>query len=304
MSLLDQLNSPDDYTRLRAAKDAATDGGPEIVDVLLDLALHDPTEVQTTGEMADVWQKVSNAAAQGLKGILARQDGLDERICRASFDLAEDDERASSLLYHLGERYEPVRRQLETSSEERLRARALKAVLSHQRPAELNRDPSPVVRVEALQGNAGFSLADLERPLTDPSPQVRLATAKRLRWAKDSEAFVATARVETHRAARQAFVEGLTNRPLTEAVRHVLIGYLADDDSYTEQKAAVRLKLADNPGMGAAIATRILVQDDERQMAELVSGVPPPAQVRTRDAGPAGTHAPLHTGRPAAPRAR
>ena len=273
MSLLDQLNDPDDLTRLRAAQRAAADGGPEHVDVLLDMALHDPTEVQTTGGIAEVWQNVSDAAAQGLKGILGRQDGLDERIRRAVSDLAEDDERVGRLLYYLGERYEPVRRELETRSEERLRLRALKAVLSTKRPAELNlrflADPAPLVRIEALEGSAGFTLADLERPLTDPSPQVRLAAAKKVRWADGSAAFVAAARVETDRKVRQSFVDGLTSRPLTEAVREALVGYLADDDNYTENKAAGRLKQVDDPGVGAAIASRILVQDDEEKLAIL-----------------------------------
>src|SRR5688500_1819592 len=62
-SLPDQLRSPDDHIRLRAARRAGVDGGPELVDVLLDLALHDPAEVQTTGGLAEVWTCVGSAAA-------------------------------------------------------------------------------------------------------------------------------------------------------------------------------------------------------------------------------------------------
>ena len=273
MSLREQLESSDDGVRLAAADAAAVDGGPELIELLLDLALHDPAEVQTTGGVAEVWRKVGAAAAQGLRGILDRLDGLDDRVLAAVTDPAEDDERAGRLLYYLGERYEPVRRDLETNADGRLRLRALHAVLAHRRPAALNRRflaaPAAAVRVEVLQGGTGLEVADVETLLHDPDPRVRRAAVKWLRWA-DSPAFVAAARRETDRTVRQAFVDGLVSRPLTPPVRDALVGYLADDDGYTEDQAAARLRQADDPGVAAAIASRILVRGDGRRLTTLV----------------------------------
>jgi hypothetical protein len=219
VSLLERLNSEDDLTRLLAAEEAARTGGPELVAVLLDLALHDPAEVKTTGGAAERWENVSDAAATGLGGVLARQGGLDERIRRAACDLAHDDERVARLLRTLGDGYEPLRRELETSGEERLRLRALTAVLPFYRPEELNRrflaDPSPLVRAEAVRDSTRFSTADLERALTDPSPRVRLVAARR-RQVRDGAAFVVAARAETDPRVRRASVDGLAGRPLSE----------------------------------------------------------------------------------------
>ncbi|GAA3337144.1 hypothetical protein GCM10020358_12330 [Amorphoplanes nipponensis] len=274
MSLIEELDSSDDHVRLRATRRAGDEGGAELVGRLLDLALHDPTEVRTTGGIAEVYEHVGSAAASGLRRILDRQDGLDERIRAAAFDLTEDDERVGTLLYYLGGRYEPVRRELADSGEERLRLRALKAMLSLHRTGELTRrglaDPSPAVRVEAIEGAKGVTLAELERMLSDPAPPVRLAAAQSLRYAADSVAYVVAACAETEPKVREAFLPGLIWRRRTDAVQAALVGYLAAD-GYVQRTAAGALAHADDPGVAAAIATRILVHPDERDLPELVA---------------------------------
>jgi len=207
VSLLEQLTSDDDLTRLLAAEEAARTGGPELVDVLLDLALHDAAEVQITGGVAERWENVSDAAATGLGAVLARQGGLDDRVRHAVWDLTHDDEHVSRLLCVLGDGYVPLRRELETSGEERLRLRALKAVL--------------------------------------PS------------------------RAETDREVRRAFLDGLAGRPPGGAVRQILIACLADG-GYPGSVAAARLKRIDDPAVAAAMASRVLVSDDEAYLATLV----------------------------------
>jgi hypothetical protein len=271
VSLAEDLNDPDDMIRLLAVGRAARDGGPELIGKLLDMALHDGAEVQTAGGVAERWDNVSDAAAGALAAVLRRHAPADQRIRRAVVDLAENDDRVGRLLYFLGPDAEPVRRELETSSEERLRARALRAVLPVDRPVELNRrflaDPSPIVRLEALRGSSRFGPEDAPRALTDASAEVRLAAVRKLQW-RDTPAFVAAARVETVREVREQYVEALVDRPLTDDVFRALLGYLADD-GWVGRTAARRLRLIDSPGVVAAVASRILVVDDEAHLATL-----------------------------------
>ena len=271
MSLIDDLQSPDDMVRLLAVERAGRHGDPELVDTLLDLALNDSTEVRTTGGVAEVYQNVSDAAAQAVRSLLEPTDGLDPRIRAAVTDLAYDDERVAKLLYYLGARYEPLRRELETSDEDRLRWRALTAVLSIHRTAELTGrfifDPAPAVRIEATRAKAG--VADLERLLRDPVPAVRKAAVDALRWVKDSEAYVAAARMETDPLVRHAFIDGFRYRRRDRPVQLALIGYLAHPGAI-QSAAADLLARIDDPGVAAAIASRILLEGDDRSLWRLL----------------------------------
>jgi hypothetical protein len=271
VSLAQDLNDPDDMTRLLAVWRTAREGGPEVIGKLLDIALHDGAEVQTAGGVAERWDNVSDAAAGALAAVLRRHAPADQRIGRAVVDLTENDDRVSRLLLFLGPDAEPVRRELETSSEERLRMRALRAVRPVDRPVELNRrflaDPSPIVRLEALRGSSRFGPEDAHRALTDVSAEVRLAAVRKLQW-RDTPAFVAAARVETVREIREQYVQALVDRPLTDDVFRALLGYLADD-GWVGRMAARRLRLIDSPGVVAAVASRILVVDDEAHLANL-----------------------------------
>jgi hypothetical protein len=271
VSLAEDLNDPDDMTRLLAVGRAARDGGPEVIGTLLDMALHDGAEVQTVGGVAERWDNVSDAAAGALAAVLRRHAPADRRIGRAVTDLAEDDDRVARLLLFLGPVAEPMRRELETSSEERLRMRAVRAVRPVDRPVELNRrflaDPSPIVRLEALRGSSRFGPEDAQRALSDVSAEVRLAAVQKLQW-RETPAFVAAARVETVREIREQYVQALAGRPLTDEVFRALLGYLADD-GWVGRTAARRLRLIDSPGVVAAVASRILVVDDEAHLANL-----------------------------------
>ncbi|WP_199514133.1 HEAT repeat domain-containing protein [Nucisporomicrobium flavum] len=271
MSLAEELDDPDDLARLLAVERAGRDGGPELIGKLLGLALHDGAEVQVTGGVAERWDSLSDAAAAALAAVLRRHPPADDRIGRAVVDLAEDDERVGRLLQIFGPDAEPVRRELEVSSEERLRVRALRAVRPIDRPVDLNRrflaDPSPVVRLEALRGSSRFGPEDAHRALSDPSAEVRLAAVQKLQW-RDTPAFLAAARVETVRTIREQYVQALVRRPLTDDVFRALLGYLADD-GWAGRTAAGRLRELDNPGVVAAVASRILVVDDEAHLAAL-----------------------------------
>ena len=266
MSLFDQLHSRNDHTRLDAADSAGESGDFELVDTLLAMALHDRAEVRTEGGLAEVYRHVGDAAAEALRAILEQRDELDPRIRAAATDLAQNDDRVAFLLYYLGPRYQEVRQELESSTEDRLRLRALKAFLSIHRPAELTvrflADPSPDVRVEALQATKGVGLATIEALLEDPVPRVRLAAAQALRFSKSGAAFVAAARTETDRGVRQMLMSGLKYRPRDRAVRLAMIGFLADGGP-TQRDAAGALAATDDPGVAAAFASRILIQTDE-----------------------------------------
>lgn len=265
MALIDELASSDDMARLLAVGTAARSGDPTLVDPLLRLALTDPTEVKTAGGLAEHYEKISSAAAQAVRALLEPADGPDPRIRAAALDPAQDDERVAGLLYYLGDRYEPLRRELETSDDPRLRLRALTAVLSIDRSPELTgrflRDPDPAVLVEALRGNA--PVADREPLLRDPRPEVRRAAAEALRYAKESVAFVEAARRETDPVVRHAFLSGLTFRGRDRPVQRALISYL-DPPGPHLGAAATQLARTDDAGVAAAIASRVLlaVHDD------------------------------------------
>jgi hypothetical protein len=276
VSWCDELDSDDDLTRICAIGKAAQEAGPEFIDAMLDIALHDPTEVQTTGGVAEVWRKVSDAAAQAIKGILERQGGgIDERIRTAAFDVDIDDMRVSKLLYYLGARYEPVRRELETSVQERLRIRALKSIRPFDRPQDLSvrflADPSPAVRIEALAGSARIPLTDLERALIDPISEVRLAAAKKLELVTDSEAVVVAARAETDPKVREVFAKSLVRYRLTERVWWTLRGYLVNDVGAIDARIAERLQRAGDTGVSAAIAARSLIDIQEQELLWMVA---------------------------------
>ncbi|GID32466.1 hypothetical protein [Paractinoplanes brasiliensis] len=271
MTNVDGLDDPDDLTRLMAIWASGSDGGPEVVGKLLDLALHDDTEVQVTGGIAERWDAVSDAAANALVSVV-RRHALDEpRIRRAVVDLAEDDTRVGRLLQFLGPDAEPMRRELEASSEERLRLRALHAVHPVNRSVEFNHrflaDPSPLVRLEALRGRSWFDPEDAQRALTDVDADVRAAAVRKAQW-QGTPAFIAAARAETVPKVRELYVQALVKQPLTDDVFRSLLGYLADD-GWVGRTAAQRLRLIDNPGVVAAVASRILVFEDEAHLAAL-----------------------------------
>ncbi|GAA3342905.1 hypothetical protein GCM10020358_39610 [Amorphoplanes nipponensis] len=266
------LDDPDDLTRLFAVWAAGSDGGPEVVGKLLDLALNDDTEVQVTGGIAERWDTVSDAAASALVSVLRRHDALDDpRIERAVVDLAVDDGRVGCLLRFLGPDAGKLRRELEASSEERLRLRALHAVHPIDRSVECNHrfltDPSPLVRLEALRGHSWFDPEDAQRALTDVDPGVRAAAVRKAQWQK-TPVFIAAARVETAPQVRNLYVQALVKQPLTDDVVRALLGYLADE-GWVGRTAAGRLRLIDSPGVVAAVASRILVVEDEVHLSAL-----------------------------------
>src|SRR5262245_15187074 len=127
------LDSPDDMARLRAVRRAGIGGEAGLVEKLIDMALHDDTDVRVEGGMAETYENIADAAAGSLARILGRQAGIDPRIEDVARDLSLGDDRVANLLYFLGARYEPLRSALASSPEGRLRLRAAQAVLSIER---------------------------------------------------------------------------------------------------------------------------------------------------------------------------
>jgi hypothetical protein len=174
VSLHDDLRDPDDEVRLDAASRAAGSGDLGLVDTLLDLALHDGAEVRATGGPAGPGERVGDRAADALRELLTGVPGEDPRIRAAALDLAEDDARVAALLHRLGDRYEPLRAELESHAEARLRLRAVRALVA------LLGHPAPGVRLDAAKGLAGVgsSVAGLvaaavaSRVPVEPDPMV------------------------------------------------------------------------------------------------------------------------------------
>jgi hypothetical protein len=129
-------------------------------------------------------------------------------------------------------------------------------------------DPSPAVRIEALAGSARLPLADLERALTDPIAEVRLAAAKNL--VTESEAVVAAARAETDPKVREVFANSLVRYRLTGRVWPTLRGYLVNDVGAIDTRIAERLQRAGDTGVSAAIAARSLIDIPEQQLLWIV----------------------------------
>jgi HEAT repeat protein len=278
VSLRDRLEHPDDEVRLDAARAAAMSGDLGLVDVLIDLALHDTAEVRTTGGIAEVYEHVGDAAAGALGRILDRRAEDDPRVRATALDLDHDDERVATLLYYLGRRYEPLRRELEAHPHERVRLRAVNAVLSIQRTREfsdrLMTDPSPAIRIQALDvpKNVLDRDACLRLMRDDPAPEVRAAAAKTLAYtAVPAAPFVEAARVETHPAPRGALLSGFYYRMNDPAVVRAVIGYLGEESHIARRKAVDMLRAVPHPAAGAAIALRVLVEPDDWVFHQLLA---------------------------------
>ncbi|GIF68011.1 hypothetical protein Ais01nite_60460 [Asanoa ishikariensis] len=277
MSLRERLNDPDDAARLAAVRRASTSGEVGLFEDLLDLALHDSSEVRTEGGMAEVYEHVGDAAAEALGRILRRRSELDPRVRAAVTDLANDDDRVATLLYYLGGPYEPLRRELAASTEGRLRLRAARAVLSGHRPEELTSallvDPDPAVRVEGLRGPRPDRDLCLRLLRDDPAPEVRLVAARALRFAPHvgSGPFIAAADVERDPAARAMLLSCLARRRHDRDNRVALVGFLGEPAGYLRRDAAQALTDVDDPEVAAAIGLRMLVEPDDAALSGLLA---------------------------------
>ncbi|GIF52342.1 hypothetical protein DFJ67_8138 [Asanoa ferruginea] len=271
------LRDADDAVRLAAIRRAATSGEVGLFDDLLDLALHDTSEVRTEGGLAEVYEHVGDAAAEALGRILRRRSGVDPRVRAVAFDLAHDDDRVATLLYYLGTPYEPLRRELLEQPEGRLRLRAVRAVLSTERRPELSArllaDPSAAIRVEGLRGPRPDRDTCLRLLRDDPSPEVRLVAARELRFAPQvgSEPFAAAALVERDPAARAMLLSCLARRRHDRANVAAIVGFLAEPAAYLRRDAAQALSDVDDPVAAAAIGLRLLVEPDRSARSALLA---------------------------------
>lgn len=276
MGLREDLQSDDDATRLDACRRATSEGDLELVPLLLDLALRDRADVKVMGGMAEMWSRVSHAAAGALGAILERLGETESAARAVGTDLQHDDEAVGELLYFLGKPAEAVRRELETHPEPRVRLRALKAVLSTHRTPELVQrmlaDPSPLVRVEAATSGAAWD----EFPrvlLSEAAPEVRLEIARQLR-AGGRHADVVLEALERERDpdVRHALVECLPPRWKSGArVIEALRKALEEPRAETRRVAARALKRLSDAQVGQAIAARIPVETDRLTLYELLS---------------------------------
>jgi hypothetical protein len=279
--LRDALRDPDAVVRLDAARRAADSGDHRLVGPLLEVALRDRAEVRMPGGLGETFEHVGDAAAVALGEILGRRGGIDPRVASEVTDLEHDDDRVATLLYYLGQRYEPLRQRLESHPEPRVRLRAARAVLSIHRTAafatRLLADPAPLLRLEGLQVPA--SVRDdrvcLHLMIADPAPEVRAEAALLLRFtATGIEPFAEAARRETDPGVRAALVACLAHRRRDPAAVRAIIGLLGDRAPAVRRAAAEALRDAADPATaplaGAAIALRVLAEPDESVLAELL----------------------------------
>ncbi|GAA4258483.1 HEAT repeat domain-containing protein [Dactylosporangium darangshiense] len=279
--LRDALRDPDAVVRLDAARRAADSGDHRLVGPLLEVALRDRAEVRMPGGLGESIEHVGDAAAVALGEILGRRGGIDPRVASEVTDLEHDDDRVATLLYYLGQRYEPLRQRLESHPEPRVRLRAARAVLSIHRTAafatRLLADPAPLLRLEGLQVPA--SVRDdrvcLHLMIADPAPEVRAEAALLLRFtATGIEPFAEAARRETDPGVRAALVACLAHRRRDPAAVRAIIGLLGDRVAAVRRAAAEALRDTADPATaplaGAAIALRVLAEPDESVLAELL----------------------------------
>ncbi|MFG2040355.1 HEAT repeat domain-containing protein [Dactylosporangium sp. NPDC048998] len=279
--LRDALRNPDPAVRLEAARRATDSGDDRLVEALLQVALRDTAEVRVEGGFGETYEHVGDAAAVALGEILGRRNGIDARVASEVTDLGHDDDRVATLLYYLGQRYEPLRQRLEAHPEPRVRLRAARAVLSIHRTAafaaRLLADPSPLLRLEGLQAPA--SVRDdqdcLRLMLGDPAPEVRAEAALLLRFtATGVEPFAMAARHERDGGVRAALLACLAHRRRDPAAVRAIVGMLGDPETAVRRAAAEALRDATDPRttpiVGPAIGLRVLAEPDEDVLAALL----------------------------------
>ncbi|MGI5241514.1 HEAT repeat domain-containing protein [Dactylosporangium sp. CA-139066] len=279
--LRDALRDPDPAIRLDAARRAAGTGDHRLAGPLLDLALRDTAEVRVPGGLGETFEHVGDAAAVALGEILGGRGGPDPLVAAAVTDLDHDDDRVATLLYYLGQRYEPLRQRLESHPEPRVRLRAARAVLSIHRTAafatRLLSDRSPLLRLEGLQVPASVRDDDVCRRLmiADPAPEVRAAAALLLRFTGVGVGpFAEAAARERDPGVRAALLACLAHRRRDPDAVRAIAGLLGDREPAVRRAAAEALRDATDPSTaalaGPAIALRVLAEPDETVLAALL----------------------------------
>jgi hypothetical protein len=259
VSLLDDLRDPDENVRLVAVRTAVDEDAPEVVAALLTVALTDRAEVRTGFGLNDDVEVVGENAAWALRAILARRPGIEPQLRAAAAQPEYDDEQVGHLLRILGSPAEQLRQDFAASPVDRLRLRALKAVPLRDRTLELTThfvaDPSPAVRAEAIL--AAPEPMTVEAMLGDPDVHVRRAAGNRVRH---SAPLLVALRVETDPLTKAFLVRSLSGRTRDEGVLTAVVGCLTAEPRVRYEAAGVLYRV-DDPGVVAAIATRILVED-------------------------------------------
>lgn len=268
MSLRARLTHDDPEIRLEAARGAGADD-PGIVELLLDMALHDTEEVRTIGGIAEMYERISDRAAEALRRILGRKPGIDDRVRAAVLDQTAGDEQVARLLYFLGPQFEPLRLELETHPEARIRLRSLQAILSTRRTVEVRdrfiTDPDPAVRAEALNIPGSLTDPDLcvRLMLEDPGPAVRRAAAQTLRYRTEigTEPFLTAYRNESDVSVRRMLLSCLSHRRRDHENAAAIATFLNDADYILRSQAAQALSKVRDASIVELIADRIPVEE-------------------------------------------
>lgn len=110
----------------------------------------------------------------------------------------------------------------------------------------------------------------LQHYLSDPAAEVRRAAAQSLSHSSaDIEVFIKASRVETDLMVQRMLLSALKFRRRDPRSVPAIASFL-DHDNVVQTAAASALYDADDPGVAAAIASRVLVQDDPACLSSLL----------------------------------